>query len=177
VFASRENFRDTNSAFKKIRNTSGIDPLRLTSATSKYSRKVVGWAISNSLETTLITEALRQAIERRRPSTNKRFYHSDRGCQYTSKAFQGLLKTMQITCSMRGTGFCYDKEVAERFFCSLKYEWTNNQTYRDLEVAKRSVFKYIELLRANNQTYRDLEVAKRSVFKYIELLRENPCKS
>ena len=110
-----------------------------------YSRKVVGWAISNSLQTTLITEALRQAIERRRPATNKLLHHSDRGCQYTSEAFQGLLKTMQITCSMSRTGCCYDNAVAERFFWSLKHEWTNYQTYRDLEEAKRSVFKYIEL--------------------------------
>jgi len=110
-----------------------------------YSRKVVGWAISNSLETKVITDALRQAIERRRPATNKLLHHSDRGCQYTSEAFQGLLKTMQITCSMSRTGCCYDNAVAERFFWSLKHEWTNNRTYRDLDEAKRSVFKYIEL--------------------------------
>lgn len=110
-----------------------------------YSRKVVGWAISNSLETKVITDALRQAIERRRPATNKLLHHSDRGCQYTSEAFQSLLKTMQITCSMSRTGCCYDNAVAERFFWSLKHEWTNNRTYRDLDEAKRSVFKYIEL--------------------------------
>jgi putative transposase len=81
-----------------------------------YSRKVVGWAISNSLETKVITDALRQAIERRRPATNNLLHHSDRGCQYTSEAFQGLLKTMQITCSMSRTGCCYDNAVAERGF-------------------------------------------------------------
>ncbi|MFM8570648.1 MAG: transposase [Pirellula sp.] len=97
-----------------------------------YRRKVVGWAISNSLETKAITDALRQAIERRRPATNKLLNDSDRGCQYTSEAFQGLLKTMQITCSMSRTSCCYDNAVAERFFWSLKHEWTNNQAYRDL---------------------------------------------
>jgi putative transposase len=52
---------------------------------------------------------------------------------------------MRITCSMSRTGCCYDNAVAERFFWSLKHEWKNNRTYRDLEEAERSVFKYIEL--------------------------------
>jgi putative transposase len=86
-----------------------------------YSRRIVRWAISKSLETKVITDALRQAIERLRPATNKLIHYSDRGCQYTSEAFQGLLKTMQITCSMSRTGCCYDNAVAERFFWSLKH--------------------------------------------------------
>lgn len=109
-----------------------------------FSRKIVGWAISDSLATTLVSEALRQAIESRRPDTKQLLHHSDRGCQYTSVAYQKTLNTLGITCSMSRTGCCYDNAVMERFFWSLKHEWTKHETFADLEEARRSVFRYIE---------------------------------
>ena len=51
-----------------------------------FSRKVVGWSLGRSLETTLVADALRQAIETRRPAGQELLHHSDRGSQYTSKA-------------------------------------------------------------------------------------------
>ena len=110
-----------------------------------YSRKVVGWSISNSLETKVITDALRQAIERRRPATNKLLHHSDRGCQYTSEAFQCQLKTMQITCSLSRTGCCNDNAVAESFFQLLKRERIKRKTYPTREAARQDVFDYIKM--------------------------------
>jgi putative transposase len=109
-----------------------------------FSRKIVGWSIGNSLATTLVSEALRQAIELRGPDTKQLLHHSDRGCQYTSDAYQKTLKTLGITCSMSRTGCCYDNAVMERFFWSLKHEWTKHETYADLEDARLSVFRYIE---------------------------------
>lgn len=108
-----------------------------------YSRKVVGWSINDSLETSLVSDALRQAIESRRPD-GRLLHHSDRGCQYTSDAYQKTLRTLGITCSMSRTGCCYDNAVAERFFWSLKHEWTNHETFSNLSEARLSVFKYIE---------------------------------
>ena len=109
-----------------------------------FSRKVVGWALSTSLATELVAQALRQAIESRRPTGSQLLHHSDRGCQYTSDAYQQTLRTLGIDCSMSRTGCCYDNAVAERFFWSLKHEWTNHQHFHDLEHARLSVFKYIE---------------------------------
>lgn len=109
-----------------------------------FSRKVVGWALSPSLATELISEALRMAIEKRRPLGKQLLHHSDRGCQYTSAAYQDLLRILGITCSMSRTGNCWDNAVVERFFWSLKYEWTNHETFDNLEAARLSVFKYIE---------------------------------
>ena len=109
-----------------------------------FSRKIVGWAIGDSLATTLVSEALRQAIELRGPDTKQLLHHSDRGCQYTSDAYQRILKTLGITCSMSRTGCCYDNAVMERFFWSLKHEWTKHESYADLEDARLSVFRYIE---------------------------------
>jgi putative transposase len=50
---------------------------------------------------------------------------------------------MGIECSMSRTGYCYDNAVMERFFWSLKHEWTNHETYANLEDVRLSVFKYI----------------------------------
>lgn len=109
-----------------------------------FSRKVVGWTMSNRLTTPLVTKAMKNAIEVRKPATESLIHHSDRGCQYTSQAFQEILETMGITCSMSRTGCCYDNAVAERFFWSLKHEWTKFESFKNLEDARWSVFKYIE---------------------------------
>jgi putative transposase len=109
-----------------------------------FSRKIVGWSLSDSLTTPLVCNALRQAIESRDPDTSQLMLHSDRGCQYTSDKYQTTLNNLGITCSMSRTGCCYDNAVMERFFWSLKYEWTNHEDYADLKEARMSVFKYIE---------------------------------
>lgn len=109
-----------------------------------FSRKVVGWAMRDSLATPLVSEALRQAIESRRPRGGELLHHSDRGSQYTSDEYQRILKTLGIECSMSRTGNCYDNAVAERFFWSLKQEWTRHEEFADLEDARLSVFKYME---------------------------------
>jgi putative transposase len=109
-----------------------------------FSRKVVGWSISESLATPLVSDALRQAIENRRPEGKQLLHHSDRGCQYTSDAYQQTLRTLGITCSMSRTGDCYDNAAMERFFWSLKHEWSNHNQFADLQAARLSVFKYIE---------------------------------
>jgi putative transposase len=109
-----------------------------------FSRKVVGWSMSESLATPLVSEALRRAIESRRPVGEGLLHHSDRGCQYTSDAYQKTLRGLRITCSMSRSGECYDNAVAERFFWSLKHEWANHERYEHLEAARLSVFKYIE---------------------------------
>jgi putative transposase len=109
-----------------------------------FSRKAVGWAIGTSLETELVSTALRRAIEARRPERERLLHHSDRGCQYTSDAYQRTLTTLGISCSMSRTGCCYDNAVMERFFWSLKHEWTKHECFADLEAARLSVFKYVE---------------------------------
>jgi putative transposase len=109
-----------------------------------FSRKVVGWALSNSLATELVSEALRQAVEARQPQGRDLLHHSDRGCQYTSDAYQQTLRALGIQCSMSRTGCCYDNAVMERFFWSLKHEWTNHENFQNLADARLSVFRYIE---------------------------------
>jgi len=109
-----------------------------------FSRKVVGWSISESLATPLVSTTLRNAVEARKPDTKSLLHHSDRGSQYTSDDYQKTLRTLNITCSMSRTGCCYDNAVMERFFWSLKHEWTTFEHFADINQARRSVFQYIE---------------------------------
>jgi putative transposase len=109
-----------------------------------FSRKIVGWSIGESLATELVADTLRKAIELRRPDGGQLLHHSDRGCQYTSDAYQHILHALGIECSMSRTGNCYDNAVMERFFWSLKHEWTKHESFGTLEDARLSVFKYIE---------------------------------
>lgn len=121
-----------------------------------FSRKVVGWSMSHSLATPLVSDALRQAIESRRPKRGELLHHSDRGCQYTSESYQRTLQTLDIECSMSRRGNCYDNAVAERFFWSLKHEWTKHYEYADLESARLSVFKYIEVFYNRQRLHQSL---------------------
>ena len=109
-----------------------------------FSRKAIGWSIGHSLATTLVSDALRKAIEKRRPDGKRLVHHSDRGCQYTSDTYQQTLRTLGISCSMSRTGCCYDNAAMERFFWSLKHEWSKHESFADLQEARLSVFKYIE---------------------------------
>ena len=121
-----------------------------------FSRKVVGWAMGDSLATPLVSDALRRAIESRQPKRGELLRHSDRGCQYTSDNYQKTLKTLGVECSMSRRGNCYDNAVAERFFWSLKHEWTKHETYDDLESARLSVFKYIDLFYNRQRLHQSL---------------------
>jgi len=122
-----------------------------------FSRKVVGWEMSERLTTPLVTNALKNAIESRKPNTKGLIHHSDRGCQYTSEAFQNIMRTTNITCSMSRTGCCYDNAVVERFFWSLKHEWTKFEEFENLDQARMSVFKYIESFYNSVRIHQTLE--------------------
>jgi putative transposase len=80
----------------------------------------------------------------RRPKANQLPHHSDRGCQYTSDDYQQTLRALGIECSMSHAGSCYDNAAMERFFWSLKLEWTNHESFADEAAARLSVFKYIQ---------------------------------
>lgn len=120
-----------------------------------YSRKVVGFSMSESLQTPLVLEALEQALQRRNPTFSLQ-HHSDRGCQYTSAAFQNLLAKKGIVCSMSSTGCCFDNAVAESFFHTLKTECVYFERYESREYAKQSIFEYIEVFYNNHRRHSTL---------------------
>ncbi len=87
-----------------------------------YSRRIVGWAIDKRMTTSLISRAMIKAYNLRQP-TRGLVFHSDRGSQYTSKAFAKLLNGYGVRASMGDVGACWDNAVVERFFGSLKHDW------------------------------------------------------
>lgn len=109
-----------------------------------FSRRVVGWAVGDSLASSLVLEALDNALRTRRPRAGL-VHHSDRGVQYASGAHRQRLAERNIMCSMSRRGDCWDNAPAERFMNALKNEWTEHHAYETVEEVHQSVFKYIEI--------------------------------
>lgn len=109
-----------------------------------YSRRIVGWSLGTSLETSLVTEALNRAQRERRPAPGL-LHHSDRGSQYASSAFQALLAHFKITPSMSGLAHCYDNAAMESFWSSLKNELVHQELFANIDQARLAIFDYIEL--------------------------------
>jgi transposase InsO family protein len=118
--------------------------LFLASTLDLYSRKVVGWAMSESMPASLVVSALQMAIDLRSPPAGL-LHHSDQGVQYAAQAFQGVLERHGIACSMSRKGNCYDNAVKESFFHTLKTELCDHEHYRTRAEARASVFEFIEV--------------------------------
>ena len=108
-----------------------------------YSRMVVGWAMSDTMTSRLVVDALEMAVARRLPQEGL-LAHSDRGSQYASEHYQRLLARHGIDCSMSGVGQCWDNAPMESFFASLKKELVHHEDYQSRAQAKASIFEYIE---------------------------------
>lgn len=112
-----------------------------------FSRRVVGWALRTRLTSSLVEDALKMAIQQRRPGSDL-IHHSDRGSQYTSEAYQQLLKNNNIQVSMSGTGNCQaiaDDAAMESFFGTLKSEWVHHRRYQTRDEARTDIFFFIEV--------------------------------
>lgn len=120
-----------------------------------FSRKVVGLSMANTMHTALVTDALQQALQRRKPGAGL-LHHSDRGCQYTSLVFQQLLDKQKIVCSMSAQGYCFDNAAMESFFHTLKTEWVYFQRYETRQEAKESIFEYVEVFYNNQRRHSTL---------------------
>ena len=117
--------------------------LYLAAALDLYSRRIVGWAMSDRMTDDLTLSALRMAIQQREIDPSL-IHHSDQGSQYTSGEYQQMLKDWGIEVSMNGVGTWYDNAPMESFFGTLKSEWVHHQTYRTRDEARTDLFYYIE---------------------------------
>jgi putative transposase len=114
-----------------------------------WSRRVVGWALGETLQSELTLTALRMAIAERRPQPGL-VHHSDRGVQYACGAYRELLQQHGLRGSMSRKGNPYDNAFAESFMKTLKYEEVYRSEYRDLREALAGIGEFIE--RVYNQT-------------------------
>ncbi len=109
-----------------------------------FSRRVIGWSMSDHLRADGVAEALSMALMRRRPSGKHLLHHSDRGVQYACQLYRAVLARHGITASMSRAGNCYDNAVLESFFGTFKTELVHRTHYATRAQARASVFEWIE---------------------------------
>ena len=118
--------------------------LYLATVLDLFSRRIVGWSMSQHINAELVCSALKTAIAQRCPG-DELLHHSDRGVQYAAQTFQELLDIHGIKCSMSRKGNCWDNASQESFFGKLKSEWIQNRIYPNREEAQQDIFYYIEV--------------------------------
>jgi len=109
-----------------------------------YSRKVIGWGMSERNDKKLVIDALKMAVLYR-GKLKAVIVHSDQGSTYASGDYRQQLKDHGLLCSMSRKGECHDNAVAESFFSSLKTELVDSEDYRTRQQARQSIFEYIEV--------------------------------
>ena len=107
------------------------------------SRRLVGWAMGESLETSLPMDALKMALRQRQPETGL-LHHSDRGSQYASEAYREHLAAWNVAPSMSRKGNCYDHAAMESFWSTLKEELVHRRAFVTRAEAASAIFDYIE---------------------------------
>jgi transposase InsO family protein len=118
--------------------------LYLVAVLDLFSRRVIGWAMSQLLDAPLVVTALRMALHQHRYSQNL-IVHSDRGRQFASAAYRHLLAQHGLTASMSRKGNCYDNAFIESFFSTLKYELVYHHRFCNFAHARTAIFDYIEI--------------------------------
>jgi putative transposase len=122
---------------------SGEGWLYLAAVQDAYSRAIVGWSMATHMRATLVVDALRMALGRRRPGPGL-IHHSDQGSQYVSVAFGRAAHEAGIAISMGSRGDAYDNAVAETFFATLKKELVNRRSWPSRLELQSAVFEYVE---------------------------------
>jgi putative transposase len=117
--------------------------LYLAAVQDAYSRRIVGWAMTEHMRTELVADALQMAVARRRPEPGL-IHHSDQGSQYVALGFGQQARDVGIAVSMGSKGDAYDNAVAESFFATLKKELVHRQSWPSRRDLSSAVFEYIE---------------------------------
>lgn len=120
--------------------------LYLAAVIDAFSRKVVGWSMSERITEKVAIDAMEQAVGREGPPDDGSLvFHDAQGAQYTSRSFQRCLDSHGIVQSVSRPGTPLDNAVAESFFKTLKRELVKERGYGTRDEAKQDIFKYIEL--------------------------------
>jgi putative transposase len=117
--------------------------LYLVAVLDVFTRRVIGWAMHQSLDAQLVIAALRMALHQRRPG-QPLIIHSDRGAQFASAAYRQLLTQHRLLASMSRKGNCYDNAFIESFWSTLKYELVYHHRFTTHAEARTAIFDYIE---------------------------------
>ena len=118
--------------------------LYLAAIVDLYSRAVVGWAMSETIDRNLCLSALAMAVMARQPKPGL-VHHSDRGSQYASADYRRALDDNKMICSMSRKGDCWDNAVAESFWSTIKAELIHGVDFPTRTAAQQAIFEYIEV--------------------------------
>jgi putative transposase len=118
--------------------------LFLAGVLDAYSRKIVGWSMSEHHDAELVKAALHMALLQRQPGAGL-VHHSDRGSEYASTSYQLLLREQNIQVSMSKKGDCYDNAMIESFWATVKEEGIGETIFSTRNEAKTAIFEYIEV--------------------------------
>jgi transposase InsO family protein len=129
------------------------NPMYLALVTDAYSKKVLGYDLSNSLQSEGTLRALRMALGKRRYKNDKLIHHSDRGFQYCSHEYQKVLTKANVTCSMTESYDPYANAVAERINGILKHEFILDAKPKDLDVMKKLIQDSINIYNTKRPHY------------------------
>lgn len=117
--------------------------LYLAAILDLYSRKIVGWAMSERIDTALVLSALTMALTQRHPPA-KLLCHSDRGVQYAAGDYRCALRQAGLIASMSRQANCYDNATMESFWSTLKWELVYRSDFVTRQQARSQIFDYIE---------------------------------
>jgi transposase InsO family protein len=120
--------------------------LYLATVLDVFSRRVIGWALTDHLRASLACDALRMAVVTRGGPVAGVIFHSDRGCQYTSAEFRALCDTHGVQQSMGRTGVCWDNALAESFFATFKLELIEPATWSTRARARMATVHWLEAI-------------------------------
>ena len=121
-----------------------------------YSRRIVGWAMSERQNRQLASDALSMAIARRRPPPGL-IHHTDQGILYASASYRAILTAHHMLASMSRKGDCHDNACAESFFSGLKNELTWDRDFRTRAEARSAIFEWIEVFYNRERLHETLD--------------------
>ena len=148
--------------FTHIRTRTGW--LYLAAILDLYSRKVVGWSMSERSDTGLTLAALQMALLHRQPEAGL-IHHTDQGSQYTASVYQETLRKQGMHISMSAKGSPHDNAVAESFFSNLKNELVHHVVFDNREQARAAIFDYIEVFYNRQRIHQSLDFVSPAEFE------------
>jgi putative transposase len=118
--------------------------LYVAAVLDRWSRRVVGLAMAEHMESSLVQAALTQAVRQRQPAAGC-VHHTDRGSQYASADYREQVAGARLVASMSRAGNCYDNAAMESFWSRLKTELVYRREFPSREEARRAIFEYVEV--------------------------------
>jgi transposase InsO family protein len=137
-----------------------------------FSRRIVGWAMSENIDSKLVQSAMKMAVLHRDPDKGL-IHHSDRGIQYAAEDFQNLLDDNKVICSMSRKGNCWDNACVESFFGSLKREWIKRKIYETYKDGEKDIFNYIEVFYNRKRRHASLGYVSPVVYEEMHEMKQS----